>query len=399
MFISKKISQISPSPTLSITAKAKKMQAEGIDVIGFGAGEPDFDTPLNIKEAAKQAIDKGFTKYTPTAGIKELKEAILAKLKTDNKLEYSPDEVIVSCGAKHSIFNAILTLCNQDDEVILSSPYWVSYLEMIKVAGAKAVILKTSKENNFKITPQQLKEAIGPKTKLIILNSPSNPTGMVYGESELKELSRIIVKAGIYCISDEIYEKIIYDTPHISIASLGDDIKEHTLVINGVSKAYSMTGWRIGYCVGSKEIIQAMSNLQDHSTSNPTSIAQVASVEALSGMQEDLKRMVVEFKKRRDYIAQRINSIPKLRTLTPQGAFYCWVDVSGILGKSLNGRKIKDSLELSDALLAFAQVAVIPGCAFGNDNYIRLSYAISIEDIVEGINRIDRFVSPVRNFV
>jgi aspartate aminotransferase len=393
MSISKRISQISPSPTLSITAKAKKMQAEGINIIGFGAGEPDFDTPLNIKEAAKRAIDKGFTKYTPTAGIKELKEAISAKLKTDNKLEYTSDEVIVSCGAKHSIFNAILTLCDQDDEVILPSPYWVSYPEMVKVAGAKAVILKTTQENNFKITPQQLEEAIGPKTKLLILNSPSNPTGMVYHESELRNLSKIIVKAGIYCISDEIYEKIIYDTSHISIASLGDDIKEHTLVINGISKAYSMTGWRIGYAAGPKEIIQAMSNLQDHSTSNPTSIAQAAALEALTGTQDDLKNMVVEFRKRRDYIVERINSIPRLRTLTPQGAFYCWVDVSSILGKSLNGKKIKDLLELTDSLLVCAQVAVIPGCVFGDDNYIRLSYATSMENIIDGISRIDRFVS------
>ncbi|MBM3253320.1 MAG: pyridoxal phosphate-dependent aminotransferase [Candidatus Omnitrophica bacterium] len=395
MSISKKISQLSPSPTLSITAKAKKMQAEGINVIGFGAGEPDFDTPVNIKEAAKRAIDKGFTKYTPTAGIKELKEAILVKLKTDNKLEYTPDEVIVSCGAKHSIFNAILTLCDQDDEVILPSPYWVSYPEMIKVAGAKAEILNTTQETNFKITPKQLENTINSKTKLLILNSPSNPTGMVYSEKELKELSKVILKAGIYCLSDEIYEKVIYDERHISIASLDNQMKQKTIVVNGVSKAYSMTGWRIGYCAGPKEIIQAMSNLQDHSTSNPTSIAQAASVEALTGGQDDLKKMVVEFRKRRDYMIQRINSIPKLRALTPQGAFYCWVDVSAILGKSLNGKKIKDSLELTDALLACAQVAVIPGCVFGDDSYIRLSYATSIENIIEGISRIDRFVSKL----
>jgi len=267
MLLSEKISQISPSPTLSITAKAKKMQAEGINVIGFGAGEPDFDTPVNIKEAAKKAIDKGFTKYTPTAGTKELKDAICAKFKKDNNLEYSPDEIIVSCGAKHSIFNIILTLCDEGDEVIVPSPYWVSYPEMIKVAGAKAVILNTTKESGFKITPEQLEKAIRPNTKLLILNSPSNPTGMVYGESELKELSRIITKAGIYCISDEIYEKVIYDQQHISFASLGDEIKKKTIVVNGVSKAYSMTGWRIGYAAGPKEIIQAMSNLQDHSTS------------------------------------------------------------------------------------------------------------------------------------
>ncbi|MBU4468503.1 MAG: pyridoxal phosphate-dependent aminotransferase, partial [Candidatus Omnitrophica bacterium] len=300
MPISEKISQISPSPTLSITAKAKKMQAEGINVIGFGAGEPDFDTPVNIKEAAKKAIDKGFTKYTPTAGTKELKEAICAKFKKDNNLEYAPDEIIVSCGAKHSIFNIVVTLCNDDDEVLLPSPYWVSYPEMVKVAGAKTVMLNTTKESDFKITPEQLEKAIRPNTKLLILNSPSNPTGMVYSEGELKELSRIITKAGIYCISDEIYEKVIYDQLHVSIASFGEEIKKKTIVVNGASKAYSMTGWRIGYAAGPKEIIQAMSNLQDHSTSNPTSIAQAASVEALTGSQDDLNKMVKEFKKRRD---------------------------------------------------------------------------------------------------
>lgn len=393
MSISKKVSQISPSPTLGITAKAKKMQAEGINVIGFGAGEPDFDTPLNIKEAAKIAIDKGFTKYTPTAGIKELKDAICAKFKKDNNLEYSPDEIIVSCGAKHSIFNIIVTLCDEGDEVILPSPYWVSYPEMIKIAGAKAVILNTTKERSFKITPEQLEKAITHNTKLLILNSPSNPTGMVYSEKELEELSRIITKAGIYCISDEIYEKVIYEKPHISIASLGEYIKKRTIVVNGVSKAYSMTGWRIGYAAGPKEIIQAMSNLQDHSTSNPTSIAQAAALEALTGGQDDLKKMVVEFRKRRDYMVQRINSIPGLHTLTPEGAFYCWVDISGILDKCLNDKRIKDSLELTDLLLAYAQVAVVPGCVFGDDNYIRLSYATSIENIIEGMSRIDKFVS------
>ncbi len=393
MPISKKVSQISPSPTLSITAKAKKMQAEGINVIGFGAGEPDFDTPVNIKEAAKIAIDKGFTKYTPTAGTKELKDAVCAKFKKDNNLEYSPDEILVSCGAKHSIFNIVVTLCDEDDEVILPSPYWVSYPEMIKVAEARAVILSTTKDSGFKITPEQLEKAIRPKTKLLILNSPSNPTGMVYSESELKELSRIITKAGIYCISDEIYEKVIYDQQHVSIASLGQDIKKMTIVVNGVSKAYSMTGWRIGYAAGPKEIIQAMSNLQDHSTSNPTSIAQVASVEALTGSQDDLEKMVREFKKRRDFMVDRVNAITGISTIKPQGAFYCWVDISGILQKSANGKKIMNSMDLTDALLNGAHVAVVPGGVFGDDNYIRLSYATSMENIIEGLNRIERFIS------
>ncbi|MDP3041697.1 MAG: pyridoxal phosphate-dependent aminotransferase [Candidatus Omnitrophota bacterium] len=395
MSISERISQISPSPTLSITAKAKKMQAEGIKVIGFGAGEPDFDTPVNIKEAAKKAIDKGFTKYTPTAGTKELKDAICAKLKKDNNLEYLPDEIIVSCGAKHSIFNIVVTLCNDDDEVILPSPYWVSYPEMIKVAGAKAVMLNTTKESGFKITPEQLQKAIRPNTKLLILNSPSNPTGMVYSESELKELSRIITKAGIYCISDEIYEKVIYDQQHVSIASLGEDIKKRIIVVNGVSKAYSMTGWRIGYAAGPKEIIQAMSNLQDHSTSNPTSIAQAASVEALTGSQDDLEKMVKEFKKRRDFMVDRVNAITGISTINPQGAFYCWVDISGILQKSANGKKIMNSMDLTDALLNGVHVAVVPGGVFGDDNYIRLSYATSMENIIEGLNRIEQFINKL----
>lgn len=393
MLISKRINQISPSPTLSITAKAKKMQQEGINVIGFGAGEPDFDTPVNIKEAAKKAIDKGFTKYTPTAGTKELKDAVCAKFKKDNNLEYSPDEILVSCGAKHSIFNIVVTLCDEDDKVILPSPYWVSYPEMIKVAGAKAVMLNTTKESGFKITPEQLEKVIRPNTKLLILNSPSNPTGMIYSENELKELSRIITKAGIYCISDEIYEKVIYDQQHVSIASLGEDIRKRTIVVNGVSKAYSMTGWRIGYAAGPKEIIQAMSNLQDHSTSNPTSIAQAASVEALIGSQDDLEKMIREFKKRRDFMVDRVNAITGIRTIKPQGAFYCWVDISGILKKSANGKKIMNSMDLTDALLNAAHVAVVPGGVFGDDNYIRLSYATSTENIIEGLNRIERFIS------
>jgi aspartate aminotransferase len=395
MLLSEKISKISPSPTLSITAKAKKMQAEGINVIGFGAGEPDFDTPVNIKEAAKKAIDKGFTKYTPTAGTKELKDAICAKFKKDNNLEYAPDEIIVSCGAKHSIFNIVVTLCNENDEVLLPSPYWVSYPEMVKVAGAKTVMLNTTKESNFKITPEQLEKAIRPNTKLLILNSPSNPTGMVYSEGELKELSRVITKAGIYCISDEIYEKVIYDQQHVSIASFGEDINKKTIVVNGASKAYSMTGWRIGYAAGPKEIIQAMSNLQDHSTSNPTSIAQAASVEALTGSQDDLEKMVREFKKRRDYMVDRVNAITGISTIKPQGAFYCWVDISGILQKSVNGNKIMNFMDLTDALLNGAHVAVVPGGVFGDDNYIRLSYATSMENIIEGLNRIERFINKL----
>ena len=385
MTISSRAKIINPSPTLAITAKANKMKAEGINVISFGAGEPDFDTPVFIKDAAKIALDKGFTKYTPTSGIIELKKAICEKFKKDNTLEYSTEETLVSCGAKHSIFNIILTLCDEDDEVIIPSPYWVSYPEMVKVAGAKPVIIKTHQNFNFKITLHQLKEAISPKTKIFILNSPSNPTGMVYNESELKSLAKVIVDSGIYCISDEIYEKIIYDTKHISIASLGEEIKKLTLVVNGVSKSYSMTGWRIGYAAGPKEIIQAMSNLQDHSTSNPTSIAQHATVEALKGSQQELQKMVSEFEKRREYMVDTVNSINGISTIRPDGAFYCWINVSRLIGKNFDDKTIKDSLILTDLLLTESKVAVVPGVVFGDDDFIRLSYATSMENIVEGL--------------
>ncbi|PIZ12491.1 MAG: aspartate aminotransferase [Elusimicrobia bacterium CG_4_10_14_0_8_um_filter_37_32] len=383
MTISSRAKIINPSPTLAITAKANKMKAEGINVISFGAGEPDFDTPVFIKDAAKIALDKGFTKYTPTSGIIELKKAICEKFKKDNTLEYSTEETLVSCGAKHSIFNIILTLCDEDDEVIIPSPYWVSYPEMVKVAGAKPVIIKTHQNFNFKITLHQLKEAISSKTKIFILNSPSNPTGMVYNESELKSLAKVIVDSGIYCISDEIYEKIIYDTKHISIASLGEEIKKLTLVVNGVSKSYSMTGWRIGYAAGPKEIIQAMSNLQDHSTSNPTSIAQYATVEALKGSQQELQKMVSEFEKRREYMVDTVNSINGISTIRPDGAFYCWINVSRLIGKNFDDKTIKDSLILTDLLLTESKVAVVPGVVFGDDDFIRLSYVKSfIEKIL-----------------
>ena len=394
MIISTRVAQISPSATLAITAKAKQMKAEGIDVIGFGAGEPDFDTPDHIKEAAKKAIDEGFTKYTPASGTMELKEAVCKKFRNDNNLDYTPQEIIVSCGAKHSIYNAIIALCSEGDEVILPSPYWVSYPEMIKAAGATPVVLESTQESNFKILPAQLQEATTPKTKLLILNSPSNPTGMLYTKDELQAIRQILVEKGIFCISDEIYEEIIYDGhEHISMASLGSDIKELTLVINGVSKAYSMTGWRIGYAAGRKDIIKAMSNLQSHSTSNPTSISQKAALAALEGSREPIDTMVIEFKKRRDYIIERLNSINGISCLKTQGAFYVFPDVSELFGKFFNGKEIKDSMSLTEALLNEARVAVVPGSAFGSDVNLRLSYAISMESIKEGLNRIEEFVN------
>lgn len=393
MLISKRVELISPSITLAITSKVKQMKDEGIDVIGFGAGEPDFDTPLHIKEAAKEAIDDGFTKYTPTSGIKELKEAISKRLKEDNDLCYSQDEILISCGAKHSIFNAIMALCDEGDEVVLPSPYWVSYPDMITIAGASPVVIMTTKEAHFKITPHRLEEVITSKTKLLILNSPSNPTGMVYTKDELYSIMEILINKGIFCISDEIYERIIYDgKKHISITSLDPRMKKLSIVVSGVSKSYSMTGWRIGYAAGPKEIIQAMGNLQDHSTSNPTSISQKAALSALEGPQEAIWSMVNEFSKRRDYMVERLNSIDGISCLKPQGAFYVFPDISSLIEKSYKGRIIKDSISFAQILLDEAKVAVIPGAAFGVDGYIRLSYATSMENIKEGLDRIEKFI-------
>jgi aspartate aminotransferase len=395
MILSKRISQINPSATLAITAKVKAMRAQGLDVVGFGAGEPDFDTPQNIKQEAKRAIEEGFTKYTPASGIRELKESICQKFKNDNNLEYSPDEILISCGAKHSIFNAILALCDEGDEVIIPSPYWLSYPEMIRIAGSKQVILETTQKNNFKITPQQLSRAINPQTKLLIINSPSNPTGMVYTQKELEAIAKVITDTNIFCLSDEIYEKIIYDNLRaVSIACLGEKIKRQTIVVNGVSKSYSMTGWRIGYAAAGKKIIQAMGNLQSHSTSNPTSISQKAAIAALSGPQEEVKMMVEEFRRRRDYMVERINKINGISCLKPQGAFYIFVDISEILKKAnYKGRAIEGSLSLAEIILSEAKVALVPGKVFGADNYLRMSYATSMRNITEGLNRLEEFIN------
>jgi len=396
MFLSKRAQLISPSPTLAITVRAKKMKAEGIDVIGFGAGEPDFDTPSYIKEAAKKALDEGFTKYTAASGIQELKEAICQKFKEENNLDYHPSEIIISCGAKYCLYNAFQVMCQEGDEVILPVPYWVSYIEQIKLAGAKPVLIETSEREGFKLSPYRLKEAITSRTKLFLLNSPNNPTGAVYSRKELEVLGEILVKAGIYVVSDEIYEKIIYDNrEHISIASLGPEIKKLTILVNGVSKTYSMTGWRIGYAAGEKEIVKAMSNLQSHSTSNPTSIAQKAAIAAIGGPREPIEEMVREFRKRRDYVVNRLREIPGISCPKPQGAFYVFVNVSAILGKVYDGEIIEDSTHLAKLLLDKAKVAVVPGSAFGADNYLRLSYATSMSKIVEGLARIEKFINRI----
>ncbi len=395
MSLAKRAGLISPSLTLAITAKVKEMRQRGIDVIGFGAGEPDFDTPKHIREEAKRAIDEGFTRYTPSSGIKELKETISKKFKEDNGLNYNLSQIIVSCGAKQCLHNAIQVICEEGDEIILPSPYWVSYLEQIKLSGAMPKIVETKEENGFRMNPQTLLNHITPKTKLLILNSPNNPTGAVYSKDDLEAIAEIAVKNKIYIISDEIYEKIIYEAKHTSIASLNPKIKDLTIVINGVSKTYSMTGWRIGYAGGKEEIIKAMSNLQSHSTSNPTSFAQKGALIAISGPQDAVINMRSEFKKRRDCMLKKLNQIPGVSCTKPQGAFYLFPDVSKLLGRSFDGEKIKSSLDLADFLLREARVAVVPGSAFGAENYIRLSYATSMDNILKGLDRLKKAINKL----
>ena len=383
MKLSKKTASILPSATLSITAKAKEMKKQGKDVISFAAGEPDFDTLPAIKEAAKKAIDEGFTKYTATSGIIELKEAIVKKHWQDNHLKYQPNQILVSNGAKQALFNIIFTLVDNDDEVIIPLPYWVSYGEMVKIAGGKPVFLKTK---NFKINPNDLEKIINKKTKLLILNSPNNPTGAVYEEKELKQIAQIVVKHKIFVISDEIYEKLVYGKKHVSIASFNQDIFKLTIVINGVSKSYAMTGWRIGWAAGNEAIIKVATRLQDHTTSNPCSISQKAALYALTSNQDHLPKMVAEYKRRRDFIIERVNRIKGIFAYRPDGAFYVFVNVS-----KLYNQEIKNSLIFCQKLLDEALVAAIPGSAFGDDQSIRLSFATSMEHIKRGLERLDKF--------
>ncbi len=394
MKLAKRTQKIKPSMTLAISAKASAMRAEGIDIIGFGAGEPDFDTPENIKEAAVICLKEGFTKYTPVGGIDTLKEAIITKFKRDNGLDYNKSEIIVSCGAKHSIYNAAQVLFEEGDEVIIPAPYWVSYPDIVALSGAEPVILETSQENGFKLRLEDLKQSITSRTKGIILNSPSNPTGGGYTKEDIEEIAAIAVEREIFVISDEIYEKIIFDGfKHISIASLGDEIKDLTVVINGVSKAYSMTGWRIGYTAASKEIVSAMTKIQSQSTSNPVSISQKAAVEALNGPQDAIVMMVEEFRKRRDYIVERLNSIEGVSCFKPLGAFYVFPNISQLYGRRYGDRIIKGSLDMADYLIQEAKVSIVPGIAFGADDFMRLSYATSMENIKKGLDRIEEEIS------
>jgi aspartate aminotransferase len=395
--LSNRAKGLKPSPTLAINAKAKSMQAQGIHVISFGAGEPDFDTPENIKQAAKKALDEGFTKYTPVGGIDELKDAIIKKFQRDSGLSYKRSEIIVSCGGKHSFYNLAQAIFDQGDEVIIPAPYWVSYPPMVSLAGGTPVIVETTEKNEFKITPEDLKKAITPKTKALIINSPSNPTGSAYTKKELEKIAEIAISKNFFVISDEIYEKIIYDGfEFVSIASLNDEIRKRTIIVHGVAKTYAMTGWRIGYTAGSEEIVSAMNNIQSQSTSNPTSIAQKASVEALIGPQDEVRKMVNAFGQRRNYIVDRLNKMPGVSCYKPVGAFYVFPNFSSYYGKSYQGKKIENSTHLADFFLDVARVAVVPGIEFGADPFERLSYATSIEDIKEGLNRIEESLKKLR---
>ena len=388
MEYSRKYSAIEPSITLAISAKEKKMKSEGIDIIGFSVGEPDFKTPMNIRNRAIQSIENDPIGYTAADGMPNLKKSIIKKLRDDNNLDYKPGQIVVSNGSKHSLHNAIEAITNPGDEIIVPSPYWVSYIELINMSGAKPVIIKGIEENEFKINAEDISNAITEKTKAIILNSPSNPTGAVYTKEELMKIADIAVKNDLIVISDEIYEKLIYDGEHISIASFSDDIKERTILINGMSKAYAMTGWRIGYTASNKEIASIMSNMQSHATSNPNTIAQYASIEGLEGDKSSIEKMKDEFNIRRDLMVSLVNDIPLLSCQKPKGAFYVMVNISNAFGKTIKGIKINGSMDFANLLLEIAQVAVVPGIAFGVDNYVRLSYATSQEKIKEGINRI-----------
>ncbi|MDH3258891.1 MAG: pyridoxal phosphate-dependent aminotransferase [Deltaproteobacteria bacterium] len=391
MKLANRLANVKPSPTLAITAKAKAMKAEGIDVIGFGAGEPDFDTPAHIKDAAKDALDRGITKYAPVPGTDSLRDAIAEKLSVENGLSYSRDNIIVSCGAKHSLYNIAQALFDEGDEVIIPAPYWVSYPPIAYLAGATPVIIDTDDSTEFKATPEQLRSAINERTKVFILNSPSNPTGTAYTEDELRALAEIIVEKDIFVISDEIYERIVYDGfKFVSIGSLGEEIFKRTIVVNGLSKTYSMTGWRIGYAAGPIELVKAMTAIQSQSTSNPTSFCLEASSVALKGPQEVVDAMLKEFDVRRKYIVERLNSISGISCILPKGAFYVFPNFSGVYGRSAEGKKIENSTDLGAYLLDAAKVAVVPGIGFGNDFCARLSYATSMENIEKGIDRIEK---------
>lgn len=391
MELSRRAKEITPSATLAITAKAKAMKSEGIDVVGLGAGEPDFNTPEHIIQAATDAAQAGHTKYTPTGGLLELKEAIVEKLRRENGLTYDAKQIIVTSGAKHALYNLFQAVINPGDEVIVPAPYWVSYIEQVKLAGGHPVVIGADETNGFKVTAEQLERAITPKTKLFLLNSPSNPTGAVYTREELAALGEVCLARDVDIVSDEIYERLVYDgVEHVSIASLSEELYAHTYVINGVSKTFSMTGWRIGYAAGDANVIRAMTDIQSHSTSNPTSVSQFAAYAAITGTQAPVETMKRAFVERRDYLVRALNALDGIDALKPQGAFYVFANISRAL--QLAGGKFNNADDWCGALLEEEHVALVPGTAFGAPNYVRLSYATSMEQLEKAVRRIERFL-------
>lgn len=392
--LSKKAVLVNPSTTLAIDAMAKQMRADGLDVIGFGAGEPDFETPVNIQDAGVEAIRKGRTKYTPAAGIAELRKAAAARLKADCGLDYDWQQIVVASGAKHNVYVALAALLDPGDEVIVPAPYWVSYCEMVSMLGGVPVPVLAEEAQHFKITPAQLEAAVTEKTKAVMLNNPSNPTGMFYTKLELEALAEVCVRRDLYIIADEIYYKLLYDgLEFTSIASLSDEVKERTIVINGVSKSYAMTGWRIGYAAANRQLAKVMSNYLSHSTGAPSTISQWAAVEALDGPQEGIEAMRKDFEERRNYLVSRLNSIEGVSCITPNGAFYVMMNIEKLIGRTLGGRLIENDDDFGIAFLEKGLVAVVPCSGFGIKNFVRWTYATSMENIREGLDRLEKFLA------
>lgn len=393
--ISRIAKQIAPSATLAIDSLAKQMKADGIDVIGFGAGEPDFNTPEVIKQAGLRAIEENQTRYTPAVGILPLRRAIADWLMRECGVEYKPEQICVASGAKHNVFVALQALCDPGDEVILPAPCWVSYVEAIRMAGAVPVIVSTTEETRFKLTPQMLKDAITPKTKCVILTSPSNPTGMIYSREELEALAKVVVENDLYVISDEIYNKLVYAGQFTSFASLGEEVKERTVLINGASKTFAMTGWRIGFAAANAEISKAMSNYLSHSTGNPCTISQQAALTAFSTTEDLAADMMRAYADRRKYFIERVETLPGVSCLPPDGAFYIFMNVKALIGRTICGVKINSSADFASALLEKGLVAVVPGEAFSAPGYVRWSYAVSMENIARGLDRLEKFLNDV----
>jgi aspartate aminotransferase len=388
--------QLKPSETLAISTKAKTLRAQGRNIIDFGLGEPDFATPSNIIRAAEHAMAEGFTKYTPPAGLPALRQAIADKLKRENELDYAPEEIIVSCGAKQALYNVAMVLLDAGDEVLIPGPYWVTYPTQVLLAGGTPVIIPTTVADDFKITGDLLRRYLTPKTKGIILNSPCNPTGAVYTPAELEELARVLLDTDLFIITDEIYEHIIYDgLKQISIATLDPALRARSIVVNGFSKSYAMTGWRLGYCAGPREVIEMCDRLQSQTTSNATAFVQVAGIEALTGPQESVAVMAQAFEQRRNFVVQRLNAIPGITSNTPRGAFYIFPNIAALFGRRANGKPLTTAAEVADYLLDAAGVAVVPGDAFGDDHYMRISYASSMAELEDGLARIDQAVQQL----